>query len=120
MRDKEISMPSNLTALRRVESSYTSVGLPGCCGLIDVVHVKWSNCPTGDFNCAKGKESYPTLGFECITDFNRRIMSIYGPHFVSRNDMDIVKTDKSVKAMSNTPLFRAWSSTYQSRYVFDM
>jgi hypothetical protein len=84
---------------------YNSIGLPRCCGSIDVVHVKWANCPAGDFNSAKGKESYPSLGFECITDFNRRIMSIYGPHFGSRNDMDIVKTDKSVEAIRKGPLF---------------
>jgi len=115
MKDEQISMPSNLTMLRRVESYYTSVGLPGCCGSIDVVHVKWANCPTGDFNRAKGKESYPTLGFECITDFKRRIMSIYGPHFGSRNDMDIVKTDQSVLAMRNTPLFRDTRWRYYSK-----
>jgi hypothetical protein len=84
---------------------YNSIGLPGCCGSIDVVHVKWANCPAGDFNRAKGKESYPLLGFECTTDFNRRIMSIYGPHFGSRNDMDIVKADKSVEVIRKGPLF---------------
>ena len=46
------------------------------------------------------------LGFECITDFNRRIMSIYGLHFGLRNNMDIVKMDKSVKAIRKVPLFR--------------
>ena len=106
MRNEQIAMPSNLTELRRVERTYNAVGLPGCCGSIDVVHVRWANCPTGDFNHAKGKESYPSLGFECITDFNRRILSIYGPHFGSRNDMDIVKTDKSVEAIRKWPLFR--------------
>ena len=32
-------------------------------------------------------------------------MLIYGPHFGSRNDMDIVKTDKSVAAMAKKRLF---------------
>jgi hypothetical protein len=108
-------MPSNLSALRHVESSYTSAGLPGCCGSIDVVHIKWSNCPTGDFNRAKGKESYPTLGFECITNFNHRILSIYGPHFGSRNDMDIMKTDKYVHAITKNPLFRDACWRYYSK-----
>jgi hypothetical protein len=54
--------------------------------------VKWSNCPTGDHNRAKGKEGYPTLGFQCITDFNRRVMAIYGPQFGSRNDKDMSST----------------------------
>ena len=79
---------------------------PGCCGSVDVVHVKWCHCPAGDFNRAKGKETFPSLGFQCITDFNRRILSVYGPHFGSRNDMDIVKMDIHVHALSKNRLHR--------------
>ncbi len=50
---------------------YEEMGLPGAMGSVDVVHVKWSNCPSGDYNRAKGMESYPSLGFECISDFDR-------------------------------------------------
>ena len=67
--------------------------------------MKWSNCPTGDHNRAKGKEGYPTLGFQCITDFNRRVMAIYGPQFGSRNDKDIVKHDVNVRAIRKKRLF---------------
>ena len=65
--------------------------------LSDVVHIKWGCCPTGDINRAKGKEGYPTFAYQCITDFNRRIIGIYGPTFGSRNDKDIVKTNPNVK-----------------------
>ena len=43
---------------------------------MDVVHVKWANCPTGDHNHANGKEGYPTLAFQCLTDFNCRVLAI--------------------------------------------
>ena len=76
MTDEYIYMPKNITELNRVSSCYGVAGLPGCCGSIDVVHVKWANCPTGDFNRAKGKETFFSLGFECITDFNLRVLSI--------------------------------------------
>ena len=111
MKEEYIYMPRTMSELKSVNKSYNSVGLPGCCGSIDVVHVKWSNCPAGDFNRAKGKETFPSLGFECITDFNRRVLSIYGPHFGSRNDMDIVKTDPYVKSLKSARLFRdaQWS-----------
>ncbi len=33
-------------------------------------------------------------------------MSIYGLHFGSRNDMDIIKMDKYVEAIRKGPLFR--------------
>ena len=83
-------MPMSQTKLdTRVSCFYENEGLPGCIGSVDIL----SNCPSGDFNRAKGKESYPSFGFQCITDYNCRIMAIYGPHFGTRNYMAIVKTD---------------------------
>jgi hypothetical protein len=60
MKDEYIFLPENVAALTRVMRCYESVGLPGACGLMDVVHVKWSNYPAGNYNRAKGKEGYPT------------------------------------------------------------
>ena len=94
--EEYISLPKNVGELETINKYYASVGLPGCCGSMDVVHVKWSNCPAGDYNRAKGKEGYPSLAFQCITDYNRRVLAIYGPHFGTRNDLDIVKTDGNV------------------------
>jgi hypothetical protein len=56
MKDEYIYLPWNLTELKCVNRDYNSAGLPGCVGSMDVVHLKWSNCPTGDHNRAKGKE----------------------------------------------------------------
>jgi hypothetical protein len=98
MKEEYIFLPRNLTELNRANKDYSAAGLPGCVGSMDVVHVKWSHCPTGDHNRAKWKEGYPTLGFQCITDFNQRVMAIYGPQFGSRNDKDIVKHDDNVHA----------------------
>ena len=61
-----------------------------------MVHVKSSACPTGDHNCAKGKGSYPSLAFQCVTDFNLRILAVYGPQFGTRNDKEIVKDDPNI------------------------
>ena len=105
MKDEYVYLPRNVAELRQTTKFYEEVGLPGCCGSMDVVHVKWSNCPADDFNRAKGKETFPSLGFECITDFNRRVLSIYGPHFGSRNDMDIIKTDEYVHEVRSKHLF---------------
>lgn len=119
MKDEYVCIPTNLSELNRVSKCYDMVGLPGCMGSIDVVHVKWANCPAGDFNRAKGKETFPSLGFECITDFNRRVLSIYGPHFGSRNDMDIVKTDEYVEKVRSKRLFRdaQWKYYNQDGHV---
>ncbi len=88
-------------------------------GSVDVVHVKWCNCPSEDYNHAKGKETFPSLGFECITDFNRRILSVYGPHFGSRNDMNIVKTDTYGNAMTTNRIYHGarWSHYGQDCHV---
>ena len=60
-------MPRNITQLRRITNFYKEAGLPGCCGSMDVVHVKWSSCPTGDHNRAKGKGgAVPVLHFSVL------------------------------------------------------
>jgi hypothetical protein len=51
----------------------------------------------GDHNRVKGKEGYPTLAFQCTTNFNRLLQSVYGPKFGTRNDKDIVKHDTHMK-----------------------
>ena len=89
MHDEYICMPQNLTALTQILKWYSAVGLPGACSSMEVVHVKWSNCPAGDHNQSKGKEGYLTLGFQCITDFNRHILAVYGPQFGAVNDKPI-------------------------------
>ena len=96
MREEYILMPTNITQFRRITHYYKEAGLPGCCRSMDVVHVKWSSCPTGNHNCAKDKGEYPSLAFQCVTDFNRRILAVYGPQFGTRNDKKIVKDNPSV------------------------
>jgi hypothetical protein len=96
MKDEYVFLPRNVTELHRISKYYDEVGLPGCCGSMDVVHIKWSSCPTGDHNRAKGKAGYPTLAFQCITDYNRRVIGIFGPQFGTRNDKEIVKVDPNV------------------------
>jgi hypothetical protein len=99
MKDEYIYLPLNITELQCINRDYNAAGLPGCVGPMDVVHVKWSNCPTADYNCSKGKEGYPTLAFQCITDFNCRVLAIYGPQFGSHNDKNIVKHDDNIHAI---------------------
>jgi len=114
IRSDYIYLPRNQDELLPVMKRYEEVGLPGCMGSVDVVHVKWSNCPAGDFNRAKGKESYPSLAFECISDYDRRIISVYGPQFGSRNDKHIVKDDSNVLAVGGD-----WYKTIQWTYFND-
>jgi hypothetical protein len=114
IRDEYIYLPRDEGELRTVMKRYEEMGLPGAMGSVDIVHVKWSNCPSGDYNRAKGKESYPSLGFECISDFDRRICNVYGPSFGSRNDKHVVKNDVGVRSVADD-----WYSSVQWRYFND-
>jgi hypothetical protein len=106
MKYEYVSLPQNMTELNHVFKYYKDVGLPGCVGSMDVVHVKWAHCPAGDYNRAKGKEGHPTLAFQCIIDYNCQILSFYGPQFGTRNNKDIVKMDVNVKAIQTKQIFK--------------
>ena len=88
-----IYLPRNELDVKKTMDRYEEVGLPGAIGSIDVVHVRWRSCPAGDFNRSKGKEGFPSLAFECITDYDRRINGVFGPQFGTQNDKHIVKWD---------------------------
>ena len=61
--------------LEEVMSIYSKLGLPGCIGSIDCVHLKWDKCPESLRNDCKGKEGYPSLVYEVSVDHMRRIRS---------------------------------------------
>jgi hypothetical protein len=108
----------NVSDLVPITKGYEESGLPGCCDSMDVVHMQWSQCPTSDLNRAKGKESLPTLAFECVTDFNRQILGVYGPHFGSRNDKEIVKSNPTVLEVTLGWLSQVFGSTIRQAGLF--
>jgi hypothetical protein len=97
IRDEYIYYPRNMEELSAVMERYEEKDLPGCGGSIDVVHLKWSNCPAGDKNRSKGKEGYPTVALEVVSGFDRQILGISSIQFGTRNDKHIVKIDETVK-----------------------
>ena len=103
MKDEFIYLPHNVGEMNRLECDYREVGLPGTCGSVDVVHI---------INHTKGKEGYPTFAYQCITDFNRRIIDIYGPTFGSRNNKDIVKTDRNIRKVGEGFMSRCYWQYY--------
>ena len=73
---------------------------------------EWSNCPAGNYNRAKGKEGYPSIVFQCIIDYNHRILAVYGPQFGTRNDKEIVKLDPNVKKIRFRWFSKIWWHYY--------
>ena len=97
IRQDYIGYPLTEDDLKSVMDRYAVQYLPGCGGSLDVVHVKWGNCPAEDVNRAKGKEGYPSLAFEVVTGFDRQILGVSCAHFGTRNDKQIVRTDETVR-----------------------
>jgi hypothetical protein len=63
--------------------------------------MKWSACPAGDFNRCKGKEKFPTLAFEVISDNFRIGYLVCCIQYGTRNDQHIVKLDDNVSKIKN-------------------
>lgn len=76
---------------------YEFLYLPGCAGSIDVVHLKWSNCPSGDKNCCTGKGKFPMIAFEVILDNICKIFGISSVQHGTINDQHIVKIDENIE-----------------------
>jgi hypothetical protein len=64
-----VYLPKQGADIETVMERYREVGLPGAIGSKDVVHIRWCRYPAEDYNRAKGRYSYPSVAFQCITDF---------------------------------------------------
>lgn len=80
-------------------SVYAKLGLPGCVGSIDCVHLKWDKCPVWLSNECKGKEGYPSLVFEVCVDHMRRVRASTNSFYGSLNDKTIIKYDDYIQAV---------------------
>jgi hypothetical protein len=91
--DDYISFPSG-AKLEAVANAYADMGFPGACGSMDVTHVRLGKCAHGLRVLATGKESFPTLGFQCICSPNREILYCSLPYLGSYNDITITANDE--------------------------
>lgn len=64
-KDESIKYFDTMETLFPVLKDYKANSLPGRGSSDDVVHLKWSCSPAGDFNKAFG-EKFPTVAFECV------------------------------------------------------
>ena len=60
VKSEYIFYPRDMEELQTTVRDYADQHLPGAGGSIDVVHVKWSRCPAGDYN-AKVKNRFHRL-----------------------------------------------------------
>ena len=80
MKDAYIYMPRNNEELEFVVGEYTDMGLPGCVGSVDVVHIGWDACPNMFFTAFTGKERYCSITYELICSSSKLIQSVSYHH----------------------------------------
>ena len=101
VKEQFIYMPLDELQLKFVADKYKAMGLPGCIGSVDWVHIGWDQCPVQHTNMYKGKEGYPSIAYEVICTLRKFIQSVSAGHPGARNDKHIVRTDKSVMQLLN-------------------
>lgn len=75
---------------------YDTMGLTGCIGSMDGVHIIWDKCPVSLTNLCKGKEKMPTLVYNATVSHTGRIQACTKSFWGARNDKTIVKYDKHI------------------------
>lgn len=65
-RDRYIYLDDTLA--ERILREYEVLGFPGCIGAGDVVHIPWGRCPAQLASWMTGKEGFPTLAYQMVSD----------------------------------------------------
>jgi Plant transposon protein len=103
--DRFCGYPTTEDDIQHVLNQYSAIGLPGCIGSADCVHIGWDRCPAGLRSIGCGKEGYPTLAYEVVVDHHRRIISVTKSFFGSFNDKTIVQFDGFIQAIHKKELY---------------
>ena len=75
-----IHFPLDNDGYRFVVDNHASMGLPGCVGSVDCVHIGWDKCPSQFFNLYKGKETYPLVLYEVVCTSHKFIQPVSCGH----------------------------------------
>jgi hypothetical protein len=95
IKEQFIFFPSD-ESLKFVCEKYAQLGLPGCVGLVDCVHIGWSKCPTQHLHLYKGKEGFPLVAYEVVCTAQKFIQSVSQGHPGARNDKHIARTNPAI------------------------
>ena len=102
---KYCNPPNTKEEIEKTMGIYERMGLPGCIGSTDCVHIRWERCPAGDRTNHKGKEGYPTLSYEVTVDHTKKIIAATEGHPGCRNDKTIVKFDGFVTSIHDGNIY---------------
>ena len=97
-----MKIPPILEELAEIEAVYASLGLPGTCGSMDVVHIALGACLAGLSDLMTGNEGYPSIGYNMICDHLGRALALMPGAYGSINDQTILKFDEAVDDLKTT------------------
>ena len=94
--------------LKEVMAQYRRKGFPGAMGSVDVTHVYWDRVRADEQCDHVGKEGKPTLAFQAIVDFTRRVLANTHGFAGAENDNTISRNDGALEAIrGDEPYTRA-------------
>jgi hypothetical protein len=103
---KHVHPPETPDEIKETLDMYAAAGFPGCVGSIDCVHIAWGMCPTKERSWFKGKEGWPTIVYEVVTNHATRIFSATPGHPGTCNDKTTVRFDSFVQDMHKRGLYK--------------
>ena len=71
-----VQLPETQDKLRYVVGLYMRIGLPGCVGSVDCVHLVYDKYPSGYLSQCKFKEKHTTLTFQVVVFHTKRILAL--------------------------------------------
>jgi hypothetical protein len=101
--------------LQAIMDEYSSLGLPGTVGSVDVTHVYLDKCPAHLSNLCTGKEKKPTLAFEVVVSHRKKVLSVSKGEYGSLNDKTICKMDPFVADIMHGRIYKDVESTIYSK-----
>ena len=72
--------------LRHIVGLYELIGVSECMGSVDCVHLVWDKCPAGLLAQCRGKEKFPTLVFEVVSNHSKQILHVSNFYHGATND----------------------------------
>ena len=97
--------PSTPEKISSCTEIYSRLGLPGCFGSTDCVHIRWERCHASERSNQKGKEGYATLSYEVTVNCRKKFIVATIGHPGCRNDKTVVKLDGFVTNIHDIGLY---------------
>lgn len=91
--EKEVVKLPEGEKLRKTMNVYSKLGFPGAVASMDCTHIKWSQCPDGKKHLATGKESFPSLVFQCAVTHDRYIVHCSKAFYGGYNDITVTHNE---------------------------